>query len=431
MSVVKLAKELSPVVKQLSHKDTSLASRRPLNNASYTPNVKKSSYLDNILGVAETVATFVATKNPYIAGAVLAYEGYQLAKDYFSDDESSQPLSKGTNDSVVNTEPVVKVSPQHPPQVQDYSSAMKHISSSVRSAPSSISSYNGSTLLDILKENSVSTNKINAGLMSALIDAIGIASHHNTVAIEKSAQMQTYATNALNSNMTAVFGDIALSLSNIEKVLTPYFEYETYQRTKDDDIIPSPLTRFNLNTSKYWSFQKREENIFHYAEDGVEDYVEPVVENFNKAKEDSDVVVDETVNETVDETLDKESISGSLDDIVSELSLIGSGISELTEQFSNTKAKDELFIDELEFRSTSKNIVDLDNNEICSISRREVENIKNATFARKVTDENNFELDDEDFDDDLGDLMPDISAIFGSYNVSDILKEISENGGSD
>ena len=424
MNVVKIAQGLSPVVKRQSHNGVGTASRRPANNSSYASNTSSGSYTSNLLDVAESVGMFLATKNPYIAGAVVAYEGYKLVKDYFSEDgNSSSSGSSNFSDSSSSSgsssfSPVVKVPSNDSSSSSDYLSTVEHISSSVRSgihSHLSKGSSNGSTLLDVLRENNVSSNKVNAGLMSGLIDAVGIAGNHNSVALEKSAQMQMQSINALNSNLTAVLGDIAFNLSSLNKTISPYFSYETFMRTQNDVIVRNSL-RTTLAQNKDWDF---------YPKEVIRD------ESFSPVKEDP--VVDSSIGSSIDDA-DIETLSP-IEQISRELGVMSgyleTGFSDLTSQFESTKQKDDLVIDDLEFRSSSQTILDLDDNEICNVSPRDVENIKNATVARKVTDENNFELDDDDFDDDFNSLMPDISAIFGSYNVSDIITDITKSGGSE
>lgn len=63
-----------------------------------------------------------------------------------------------------------------------------------------------------------------------------------------------------------------------------------------------------------------------------------------------------------------------------------------------------------EYLTTPSDIKDLDGNIVASMKPIEAQSVKNITDARYKTDENNFELDDTDFDDMF--TMPDISSIF-------------------
>lgn len=60
--------------------------------------------------------------------------------------------------------------------------------------------------------------------------------------------------------------------------------------------------------------------------------------------------------------------------------------------------KDLGIVDDLEYRKKVKDLKDLEGNVIAKTSVRNVEAIKNASKARAITDEINFELDNEDFD---------------------------------
>lgn len=63
-----------------------------------------------------------------------------------------------------------------------------------------------------------------------------------------------------------------------------------------------------------------------------------------------------------------------------------------------------------QYLTTPSDIKDLDGNTVASMKPIEAQSVKNITDARYKTDENNFELDDTDFDDMF--TMPDISSIF-------------------
>jgi hypothetical protein len=77
-----------------------------------------------------------------------------------------------------------------------------------------------------------------------------------------------------------------------------------------------------------------------------------------------------------------------------------------------------------DYKTTSIDIQDLDGNIIATDTPLNIKTRNEASSARKTTDENNFELDDEDFD--MWDTMPDISDIFAKYSYVDMYKEISE-----
>lgn len=88
--------------------------------------------------------------------------------------------------------------------------------------------------------------------------------------------------------------------------------------------------------------------------------------------------------------------------------------------------KTELQKESYEFKKTSKVIQDLDGEVVATMAPREAELAKNATVGRKVTDENNFELDDDDIDIS----MPiDISSCFGYEKYSDMLKNVLNSHG--
>jgi hypothetical protein len=77
--------------------------------------------------------------------------------------------------------------------------------------------------------------------------------------------------------------------------------------------------------------------------------------------------------------------------------------------------KADLQIDDLTYKKTATAVKDLDGQTVASISPREAELVKNATVAKKTTDQNNLELDEGDFD-ILSNI--DISSIFGFEKTS-------------
>jgi hypothetical protein len=87
--------------------------------------------------------------------------------------------------------------------------------------------------------------------------------------------------------------------------------------------------------------------------------------------------------------------------------------------------KADLQIDDLTYKKTATAVKDLDGQTVASISPREAELVKNATVAKKTTDENNFELDNEDYD--IMDVLPDISPLLQYEKRADSIEKILRN----
>jgi vacuolar-type H+-ATPase subunit E/Vma4 len=76
-------------------------------------------------------------------------------------------------------------------------------------------------------------------------------------------------------------------------------------------------------------------------------------------------------------------------------------------------------IESLEYHSTPIEVKDMDGNTMVNVAPRELKNIESASTARKHTDQNNFEMHDDEIDSMF--TMPDISQIFKYDNLTDRL----------
>jgi hypothetical protein len=81
--------------------------------------------------------------------------------------------------------------------------------------------------------------------------------------------------------------------------------------------------------------------------------------------------------------------------------------------------------EDFEYKKGAVPIKDLDGNTVTNQAPRDIEMMKNASDTRKATDENNFELDDEDFD--IMDMIPDLSSMFEHTTIGTDLGKIFRN----
>lgn len=84
-------------------------------------------------------------------------------------------------------------------------------------------------------------------------------------------------------------------------------------------------------------------------------------------------------------------------------------------------SKQSFDIEDKVFNMTQQPINDLDGQSVANLSPRDATLIKNASQARMATDENNFELEQDDLD--IADFV-DISSIFGYEKITDDMKDI-------
>lgn len=80
----------------------------------------------------------------------------------------------------------------------------------------------------------------------------------------------------------------------------------------------------------------------------------------------------------------------------------------------------DLQIDKHVYHSTVSPVVDMDGNNMGAFAPRDLKNIESASTARKHTDQNNFEVDDDDIDTMF--TLPDISEIFKYSRLTDRLQ---------
>lgn len=91
--------------------------------------------------------------------------------------------------------------------------------------------------------------------------------------------------------------------------------------------------------------------------------------------------------------------------------------SKLLENIETKIPLDEKKLEHITYETTSIQLDNITSDEIPSATPQEMRAIKNAVVAKKNSDENTFELDDEDYDDAFG--MPDISSIFDFLKKSE------------
>ncbi|GEM_PF-3851439 len=109
-----------------------------------------------------------------------------------------------------------------------------------------------------------------------------------------------------------------------------------------------------------------------------------------------------------------------------DLSKIDELKSVISDVFGSTRSKDEAVLEHLSFKKDVYEVKDLDGNIIARISPRELTAIKDAVKARAVTDEINFELDEDDID-LVGGFDLDLPAF---ERFSDIVKAVKDSNGS-
>ena len=81
--------------------------------------------------------------------------------------------------------------------------------------------------------------------------------------------------------------------------------------------------------------------------------------------------------------------------------------------------------EDYDYKKNPLSLRDLDGQTVATKSPRELEAIKNGTIARKTTDENNLEFDEDDFD--IMDSLPDLSGLFVKANRAQQIEDILMN----
>lgn len=78
-------------------------------------------------------------------------------------------------------------------------------------------------------------------------------------------------------------------------------------------------------------------------------------------------------------------------------------------------------IEKHEFNKTVQSVNDLDGNKMAEIAPRDLKNIESVSTARKHTDQNNFEVSNDDID--MMHLIPDLSSIFKYDSLTDRISQ--------
>jgi len=357
----------------------------------HTSVVKGSSLVNTLLKYGKYVVPLLRATtrlNPYFTGAMALYDAY----DYFSSPSSSSsgksgavPLSGSGKGQAVSSSASSSVGGavggDSSVAGRTYESAMTSLQNpaKVKVLPkielSESSSTDGKTLLSVLEQN-------NRQLLEAM-----------------SMMLESSNANAVStSNVAKSMNMVGLMLGQI---------------ASDNSSMASVTSSFYVDLLKILSSafpEKSEENIADSLNDLYESddgYTIP------HARGRADITTTRTFVDST-EDLDAsvsgfESVSASIDSLVSAI---------------NPDGRSDYFVKQnvlSDFQANDVSITDLDGNVVVTDAPMKVKARADASVARKVTDENNFELDDDDFDDDFNSLMPDISEIFGSNNVSEII----------
>ncbi|WP_434658483.1 hypothetical protein [Sulfurimonas sp. NW9] len=358
-----------------------------VNNINYRNTAVRKSLFEGAKAVFKTGAKSLVRFNPYLAGAMLLYEGYDLYKGYNASSSSSSSsdvaVPIGSSSDNTSTVPSFNVPPfdssgtlltdvvnYNNNRGVDFVGSVAQNSSKINDSVSRLldisSSYEGSNLLEVLISNNEKTNKILMALVSAV----------NNFAVSSSVSSSSISTN---------LGFIGSVLSTQAQQDAMYYNLGSL-----DDYAKSSLTPPDVNDSL---------NNSSLPDDS---YTPPTFDNSNPFN------IQYTYEQQVLSPEEYRRFLGldsgaDLSEFEYETPALGGiDIAPLVSAI-NPASREEFFEKSnqiSDYKMTPVPAVDLDGNTItdATLSPLEVERIKNASTARKHTDENNFELDEDDFD---------------------------------
>ena len=359
----------------------------PANNVNFSrlgSTVAKTS----MLGIARKALSIggraLLRLNPYVAGAMMLYDGYELYKAY-SDSSSSSDASSGAGVVPIpassdnsTTRPSFNV-PTSGLVLPDVASANNSknlmflnnvatssatINNDVQRTLSAPPPTDGRNLLDVLIQNNEKTNKILASLVQS-VNNFSVTSSVNSSSISHALNFLG-ATLATQVQQDALYYKLADAKHYVDDLRTnPDIDSSLY-----NDVNGSSDSSGAINVIPDGFIFGRSPNhtLYSYS-----------VPNGSRVSSDSTV------------SNDYNSPAGLGVDMGALVSAINPASREEFYQKNNLVS---------DYKLTPKPAVDLDGNVISdsNVSPLDVEHIKNTATARKHTDENNFELDDEDFD---------------------------------
>jgi len=363
----------------ISHSSNN-TSYRGVNTVSSRPSAlslssKGSSLAKTLASVgkyAVTAGSLVGRANPYIAGAMLLYEGYK----YFSADTGGSSLS-----GVVSVDSTSTISSSVPSfDSISSSSALTSLSSkgsSVVTLPKldledlPSSSREGKTLLEVLENG----NK-------DVLHAIGLLLDSNNAIAEATSNV------ALSVNSLGVFLSQLASDSSSMASIKSSFYVDLIKILSESSLLQSPEAKNVSEDIKDFSdFSSKPSFNPHHT---FESWSEPSDLGLNSESD-----IDDAPTTLMDA-----------------IASLGTSI--------NPKGRADYFLKQnqiSDYHLTPKDIKDMDGEVISTSTPLDIKTTAHASTARKHTDENNFELDEEDFD--LWDNLPDMDFLF-NYDYSSV-----------
>ena len=370
----------------------------PANNVNFS-RLGSSVAKTSMLGIARKALSFggraLLRLNPYVAGAMMLYDGYELYKAYSDSSPSSDassgagvvPISASSDNSTTKSSFNVPTTGLVLPDVasannsknlmflNNVATSSATINNDVQRTLSVPPATDGRNLLDVLIQNNEKTNKILASLVQS-VNNFSVTSSVNSSSI-------SHALNFLGATLATQVQQDAL-----------YYKLADSKQYVNDLQTHPDIDNSLQNDLNGWSDSL----------DSVDtsDYANGFVNNGHLKVIPDDFIFGRSMNHTLytyavpthsrvpiqSDDSDNYNSPAGMDDLVSAINPAS------REEFYQ---KNNLVSD---YKLTPKPAVDLDGNVITDskVSPLDVEHINNSATARKHTDENNFELEDEDFD---------------------------------
>jgi len=344
-----------------------------INNANYTSSSGTKSavsLLSKFSKYAAPLASVAVRANPYLSAAMLLYEGYQY---FTADDEETGADSIRTSTSQ-NSDPFAKIDNPSPLDISLSSLQRSPTIKLKKYDPSSFTLENeqSETLIGVMKSSSEATQKA----LSVLIDstnAVAVATSNVSRSVNSLgvilAQMASSSSSPTIVNETSP--ELLAILSGIASILQN--QVSSNSTANSDDIVEA------LNSIG--------SSLGNQSSPNINIDVSSVAEALDAIKSSLDDGLRDVQTSIEDKPLPD---LGMLSEVIANL---GTSI--------NPAHREDYYKNSSEvanYNLTPKTVKDMDGNEIATASPLDIKTTSHASTARKHTDENNFELEDEDFD---------------------------------
>ena len=310
--------------------------------------------------------------------------------------------------------------------------------------------YVGSTAISAIPEKSLLTSALTATGYGALVATVGdmVASPILQAYKDKISALKTDNPTSTLSDLLASLGSLSVgsipvtsSVPNTKPSLIDILSQSTEHLSKIATYHEA-IYKNMLNTSSNTSGQVDVKTIldgYAYSVNQVlDDKIKNVTDSFykdiesvNKNLDDNNAYIDD-LNTNFKDAIDKSFSQNNdaltaLNDSFNQMnsSIVGVSRTLAIDGVAIQKSDKDLELQDLQidkhnYHKTVQDVVDMDGNKMASVAPRDLKNIESASTARKHTDQNNFEVTDDDIDTMF--TMPDISEIFKYGRLTDRLQ---------